>query len=373
MLTSGHSCLDDRIFYKEAVSLRRAYDDVSVVGMCDRAGGEIRGIKIFGLNRGRGLLGRLRVLAKLYGIGSRLSADVYHCHEIDALFVGLLLKLVHGAGLIYDCHEYYPETFGSMLPWPLGKLAERFILFLEWLLSGFADYVITVCDELGSKFRNWGRKCKVVPNYSLRFSPKGYHDSGRKKSPLGIYVGGLYRERGIYELIDAISMLRDRGTEVEMLFVGPGKGNFIDLASSYVKSKGVSDIVRFTGAVPFIEIPRYLRMGDFGVVMDYPERRKLNTVAVKVFEYMSAGLPVIASDLPAYRDVILPSGCGLLADPLDPGDIASTIEKLIRNPRAMEEMGMRGMEAFNKRYSWDIAEAELLSVYRSLGRNTMKP
>jgi len=122
----------------------------------------------------------------------------------------------------------------------------------------------------------------------------------------------------------------------------------------------------FTGKVAFTEIPSYLAMADFGLVMDYPERRKLNTVAVKVFEYMQAGLPIVASDLPANRRIIQTEQCGVLTDPLRPEKIAEAVALVLKKPDLGPKMGRRGREAFLRKYNWDQAEKRLLAVYRDL-------
>jgi glycosyltransferase involved in cell wall biosynthesis len=81
---------------------------------------------------------------------------------------------------------------------------------------------------------------------------------------------------------------------------------------------------------------------------------------------MSAGIPVIASDFPLWRQVIENNGCGLLADPTDPLSIARAVEMIIREPDMAEQMGKRGRHAVETNYNWEIEETKLIQLYENL-------
>ncbi|NBO17697.1 MAG: glycosyltransferase [Proteobacteria bacterium] len=84
----------------------------------------------------------------------------------------------------------------------------------------------------------------------------------------------------------------------------------------------------------------------------------------KLFEYMAAGLPVIASDLPFARAVIEAHRCGLLVSPpTDAAAIAAAIGKILQNPQEAAEMGQRGRAAVEQHYSWQLEEKKLLELY----------
>jgi glycosyltransferase involved in cell wall biosynthesis len=100
--------------------------------------------------------------------------------------------------------------------------------------------------------------------------------------------------------------------------------------------------------------------------MDYPEERNLNAVCVKLFEYMQVGLPVIVNDLPAMAQIVRDAQCGLLADPLNPEDIADAMVRLLSNEEGMQVMGKNARQAFLENYSWTLAEKQLLAVYDQL-------
>jgi glycosyltransferase involved in cell wall biosynthesis len=101
-------------------------------------------------------------------------------------------------------------------------------------------------------------------------------------------------------------------------------------------------------------------------VILHPEQNFLVSQPIKLFEYMAAGIPVIASDFPLWREIIQGSGCGVLVDPLDPKAIAAAVERLLTDPAWAEELGRRGRKAVEERFNWNTEEGTLLSFYSSL-------
>ena len=85
-----------------------------------------------------------------------------------------------------------------------------------------------------------------------------------------------------------------------------------------------------------------------------------------MFEYMSAGVPVIASHFPLWREIIEGNDCGLCVDPLDPAAIAKAIDYLVTHPQEAERMGRNGQRAVAEKYNWGIEEAKLLQLYAGL-------
>jgi glycosyltransferase involved in cell wall biosynthesis len=85
-----------------------------------------------------------------------------------------------------------------------------------------------------------------------------------------------------------------------------------------------------------------------------------------MFEYMAAGIPVIASDFPLWREIVLGNQCGLCLDPMDPATIAKAIDYLLQHPNEARQMGENGRRAVLERYNWSVEEVKLLDFYNNV-------
>ncbi|MCY4211547.1 MAG: glycosyltransferase, partial [Gammaproteobacteria bacterium] len=103
-----------------------------------------------------------------------------------------------------------------------------------------------------------------------------------------------------------------------------------------------------------------------GLVLYHPTPGILNAYPTKMFEYMSVGLPVIASDFPAWRHIVDRAECGLLVNPLEPSAIADAMLWLLNNPQEAERMGRRARKAAEEFYSWEREGDKLIRLYKKL-------
>jgi glycosyltransferase involved in cell wall biosynthesis len=103
-----------------------------------------------------------------------------------------------------------------------------------------------------------------------------------------------------------------------------------------------------------------------GLVTLHPTINYLDALPVKMFEYMGAGIPVIASDFPLWRTIVADSNCGLLVNPLNPQEIADAIDFLITHPQEARKMGSNGRRAVLERYNWTFESKKLLAFYKNL-------
>ena len=106
-----------------------------------------------------------------------------------------------------------------------------------------------------------------------------------------------------------------------------------------------------------------------GLVLFHPEPNHINAQPNKLFEYMSAGLPVIASHFPMWRRIVEDYDCGLCVNPQDPQAIAAAMIMLATHPERARLMGMNGRSAVMAKFNWEQEQQVLLDVYSRCGTN----
>jgi glycosyltransferase involved in cell wall biosynthesis len=204
----------------------------------------------------------------------------------------------------------------------------------------------------------------IVNNYPKieEIEPVSYAASG-KREPSLLYVGmRISRIRGAEEMVRAVGLLPAE-LRARLKFIGSCDPP--DLPESLSSIPG-SDRTEFVGPLDRTEIADELHRAYAGLVILHPEPNYLTSQPVKLFEYMCAGIPVIASDFPVCREIVTKARCGLLVDPLKPEEIAHAMEYLLAHPEEAEEMGRRGLQAVHESYNWANEEKMLLEIYRRL-------
>jgi len=207
----------------------------------------------------------------------------------------------------------------------------------------------------------------VVRNYPLLdLFPLPKHEKDEKSSSKGphrlIVTGGLTRFRGIGELVQAAALVGDEyDIRVKLL------GRFISKTfEEEVQALPGFERVEYHEWVPYEEVPRHLVEAQIGVVLFHSLPNHINAMPNKLFEYMAAGLPIIASNFPLWREIVEGNECGLTVNPLDPKEIAKAIEYLLLHPEEACRMGNNGRRAVEEKYNWENEGKKLLALYEKL-------
>ena len=224
MITTAHSPLDNRIFYKEAASLKKAGYEVSVIGHTrSKTRKNESGIDVIGLVKGAGLKSNPILWMDLAREALKIDADIYHCHEPESFFVALYLKIFYGKKIVYDVHEYYIDVIGlASLPM---KFFLSFMLYLvEPLFCKYASAIITADDGIAKRYERFNKNTVVIFNFPVFDVFKCNETSTKKARYPGrfvlIYVGGLSEERGIMELIKATHLASKTHPELKLVIIG---------------------------------------------------------------------------------------------------------------------------------------------------------
>lgn len=370
MLTTGHSALDDRIFYKEALSLKKAYDDITIIAPDDNHEYVQEGIRIIGITKPKSIKERFKIVDELIKKAVEVNADVYHFHDFEIIYkVNKIKKYLSNAKIVYDVHEHYPDMvrMSRKVPAILKPLAVWLVDKTELHISKKFNYIITADDAVKERFKYINENTDVIYNFSefeLK-TPVNY-----EKEFDVIYQGGITLERGVFELVKAIEITKQTKNNIKMIFVGPfGDEDAKEKVFNYIKEKRLGENIKFIGKIPHKDVEGYIRRSKIGVVTLLPLPKYFKNIPIKQFEYMSCGIPVIGSDLPPIKKFLTSYNSGIIVDPTNPKQISNAIIKLINNPGLCEELGNNGIRAVTEEYNWSKMEMKLIDLYKKIENN----
>jgi glycosyltransferase involved in cell wall biosynthesis len=363
ILTSAHAPFDPRIFDKQGRTLAAAGFDVHLVVPHDRDE-MVDGVRIHGIPRAptrlrRMTAGPLRVLREAL----RLRADAYHFHDPELIPVGLVLKAM-GKRVIYDAHEDLPKSIlgkGYLPGWLVAPLS-RVVGMVERAAARTFDLAVLARDDIAGSFQGSGRSL-LIRNFPKREVFTGRARVGRSDGDfVVVYVGGLTVGRGAIQLIEALALVSERCRPRLIIY---GKFTPPELEQQVRSMPGYAR-VDYRGWIDHRLMPEELARADAGVVCFLPEPNNINAGPTKLFEYMAAGLPVVASRFPLWREVVEGKDSGLTVDPSDPRAIAAALEFLADHPDRAAAMGANGRRAVLTEYNWEAEGERLVRAYREL-------
>ncbi|MDP4177092.1 MAG: glycosyltransferase family 4 protein [Bacillota bacterium] len=367
ILTSGHCALDDRIFYKEVLSLKKKYSDITIIAPDKKSEYLEDEIKIIGVSEPNSIMERLKIVDKIIDKAIEVNADIYHFHDFEIIYkIGKVKKFVPQAKIVYDVHEHYPDMMrmSRKIPKVIKNFAAFFVDKSEQIISKKFEYIITADDAVRERFQKFNKNVDVIYNFS---EFKINIDEKIEKEYDAIYQGGITLERGLMQVIKAIEIIKHKKNDVKMIFVGPfGDENAKNIALQYIKDNNLQNNVLFLGKVPHIEVERYIRKSKIGIVTLLPLPKYYKNIPIKQFEYMSCGIPVIGSDLPPIKKFIESYNSGKIVDPTNPQEIADAIYELLENEQLRKDLGSNGVRAVTEEYNWSNMESKLLSIYDKL-------
>jgi glycosyltransferase involved in cell wall biosynthesis len=359
-LTSVHKTNDVRIFEKECVSLARAGFDVTFIAVnCDE--GIFEGVKIISVkSESKGRFSRMtKTVNKVYQAAIKVDADIYHFHDPELLRIGKKLKKKHGKKVIYDSHEDLPRQVLDKLwiPSLFRKMVSRSIERYENKIAKQLSGIIGATPHIRDRFLKVNPNSENINNYPI-LEKININVSWTERKNEICYVGGIFNSRGVEELVDAMELVDSRLNLA---------GNYSppSLREILLNKKGWKNVNEL-GFVNRDEIVKVLSRSKIGIVTLHPTKAYIDSLPIKMFEYMAAGIPVIASDFPLWKSIIEKHNCGICVDPKNPQKISEAINYLLGNDKIAEEMGAKGKKAAYEFYNWKTEEKKLIDFYKKL-------
>ena len=361
-ITTVHPRYDTRIFHKMCKSLVEFGFNV-VLLVADGIGDEIVDhIQIFDIgsfpSRKHRLINGSRLVYKKL---RELSPHLLHFHDPELLPIATYLRS-RGFSVIFDSHEDIPKQFLSKpyLNKPLRWVMSKFLNLYEWRVASSLDAVIGATPAITSKFLKFTSKAVNINNYPIIDENYVYTTSIKQDTISLCFIGYITPIRGLIEIVQALTLVK---CPVRLKLAGSfSNKSFKDKVTAL---PGWS-LVDFIGFVPRNQANKILQTSVDGLVTYHPNPNHLAAQPNKMFEYMDAGLPVIASDFPLWREIILGNQCGIVVNPSDPQAIADAIELIASNLDSAYKMGMNGKKAVRERYNWSTEANKLNQLYHEI-------
>jgi glycosyltransferase involved in cell wall biosynthesis len=356
-VTSAHKDGDVRIFHKECVSLTEAGFDVYHLVPNSTTRIE-KGVQIisFPFEISSRFKRMFFLVKEIYKRALEIDADVYHLHDPELLRIALKLQN-HGKKVIYDAHEDVPRDILSKpyIPFFLRKIISRRFEKYENRITSNIFGVIAATPFIRDRFLKINKNTIDVNNYPVIDKNQIITAYENKETDAICYLGVIVTMRGINELVSAIENVNCQ------LLLG---GNFGEdgLQAKLEKMPGWRK-VKYLGFLNRSQVQEVYNQSKIGIVTLHPTINYLDSLPVKMFEYMAAGLPVIASDFPLWKRIIEDNDCGVCVDPLNPLQLGTVINELLNDKDRSAKMGLNGRKLVLEKYNWEIERKKLIDFY----------
>ncbi|WP_394249779.1 glycosyltransferase family 4 protein [Vibrio profundi] len=300
---------------------------------------------------------------------NKVKCDLYHLHDIDALFLGGVVAKFKKKKIIFDCHDIFSMIqVKDSVHYKLRSLWG----FLERKLPKYSDSVITVASRLKSdlSFRS-----HVLPeniNYiyntpllhDLSYSNKIREEHNISSSTcIVLYLGSVNLDRGLGDLINSCMHWND---DIVLAVYGVGHEKAWKKLELLVSELNLTDKVVFGSSVQPSKVKEYLMSSDILTIPNILHSPAYDALPNKFFESIMAGKPFVCNELPEMSSKVRAINCGLVCDRNDPHSYAHAINKLACNPSLRGELGANGRRAAVEAYNWETEEAKLKLIYEGL-------
>jgi glycosyltransferase involved in cell wall biosynthesis len=285
--------------------------------------------------------------------------DLLVSNDLDTLLPNFIVSKLKGIPLVYDSHEYFTGV---------PELTDRPIVRIVWttierIIFPLLQHVITVSEPIALLYEKLYRVKPVVIRNCGRNSdhilpfPRTEFNIPEDDLLIILQGGGINIDKGAEELIDALSMTE----KVSLLIVGGG--DVISKLKNRVMNLNLEQKVKFINRMAWDVLMRYTKTADTGMCLEKDTNLNYRfSLANKLFDYISAGLPVIASDLPEVTKIVNGYNCGIIISSVTPDEIASALQLLEKNRDLLKVLKKNAREA-SEVLNWENESVKVREFY----------
>ena len=323
----------------------------------------------------------LECVLRMTVAGARLKPDAIFANDLNALPIGYCIACLKGAKLVYDSHELWSDTMHrKILPtwmFNLGIRMERTLARrCDAVMSASPGYSREMAKSMGistpAVIRNLPVSSEVLAsldagrnsNSGAQSSPL-HSDLGLDRTvPLILHLGGMGAGRGLETFLGA---MREVSPHAVAVFLGSASTfAYRERLRSLAEELGIGKRVFFHDPVPPVDIYRYASGATIGVALI--ESACLShhySLPNKTFEYLHAGLPVVASDIPEMAAIVRDYKVGEIFHEGDSHELADVINKLLASPELLAYYRQMSLLA-TQELTWSRESPRLVNIYESL-------
>ncbi len=386
MMSYMHSLYDDRIYWKQALSLRNAGYRLIHLGVGDREFDIVseHGIRLIQIKRTRfssiliinsiiKRFSRNNEYTRLSGIAASLNADVYHLHDIQLInILKKIKKFKNRPKVIYDAHEPYPITITdreaeNVFQRLFNKLYSKYINYREIKLTGFSDVIITTEENVANRFKKHTKETpvEIIYNY-CNWSVNDFRDSEKTDYDF-IYAGGIRLRRGAMEMLKAVKALKDEDIRAGLLIVGTVIDRGLEeTMKQYINKENLSDRVALKPPVQYTEVMKLYKASRFGIALFNDQKVNQTILPIKILEYIAFGLPVLASDTGHIGRITKKYNTGIAVNPKNIAEVATAMKKLLFDHDLYKTQKRNCLKLYKDDFNWSNMGKKLHAIYSGL-------
>ncbi|HUX96461.1 MAG TPA: glycosyltransferase [Bacteroidales bacterium] len=288
--------------------------------------------------------------------------DLLVANDLDTLLPNYLVSRLKNIPVIYDSHEYFtgvPELNKRPFVKMIWKIIEKAV-FPE------LKHVVTVSDPIAGLYETeYGIRPVVIRNLSPlseNIIPMERDELGVREDHLLLILqgGGINVDRGAEDLIEAV-----KKTENVSLIIA-GAGDVLPVLKDMVMGYGISDRVKFYPLMPWEKLMRITKSADVGLSLDKDTNLNYRySLPNKLFDYLSAGIPVITGSLPEIIKIVESYACGITLPAITTEEISKAIIKF-RDDRELQVKLKRNSKIASETLNWTNESEKVISLYRKI-------
>ncbi|CAD5902617.1 putative capsular polysaccharide synthesis enzyme [Carnobacterium maltaromaticum] len=372
IFSSVHIWNDTRIYHREAKTLQQLGYDVQLYGIdgVDAPNNQAENNSITLLKKQK-LFKRMRYWKQFYQIAKEQKVGYVHLHDPELLLVAYFIKKRTNNKVIFDMHENFPAALKSKKIG--GKMIPKWAIFL---ISKFEKKVLMKLDAVIFAEKSYKKDYQELTtntvdilNYPLK--KRMLIEKSSPKIPTIVYAGAMHEIRGFKEMLKVARELKKQEVSFKLVLIGEIPQRLIEHSTEFIKENNLKNHIELTGRLDLEKLNAHYQEATLGLALLHPEPNYLESLPTKIFEYMSFGIPYIASNFPLWQELVDETKSGLVVDPKNVEEIAIVIKRILIDSKLHLELGMNGRKAHLTKYNWETEALKLEQLYQELSEERL--